>query len=107
VQDFQQTTAAHGFPDILIHTRIQYLLTIAVHGMGGHGDDGDLGYFTLHGTNNLGGLHPVHFRHGNVHKDEVVRELAQGFDSFDSFDSFDTVGHSINFTTEFFSTWLK
>ena len=61
-----------GLGDVPIHARFETPLPVALHGMGCHGDDGDVtaGRF-LPFTNGGRGLEAIHFRHLHVHQDDV------------------------------------
>ena len=61
---------------------------VALHGVGGHGDDPDRQYAAFGwdraGPDLPGCFEAVHLGHLDVHEDEVVRELLDGLDGLDA-----------------------
>jgi hypothetical protein len=59
-----------GLGDMVVHAGIDAALAFLRHGMGGHGDDGQVGKAGI-GTDPVGGLKAVHLGHLQVHQDHV------------------------------------
>ncbi len=74
--------------EVVVHTGGDARLAVALHGVGGHGDDPDRLGAALGrdrpGADAAGGLQTVHLRHLHVHQHEVVRELLDGLHRFDA-----------------------
>ena len=77
-------TAAQGLGrnrlgDIVIHSRLQAQFPVALHGVGGHGDNGNMMISDCGSgiADPAGRLHSVHFRHLHIHEDEIVGEDLQ------------------------------
>ena len=71
-----------GFGDVVVHAGIEAALAVALHGVGGHGDDDDAAIGRLGAADLFGGLVAVHHRHLAIHKDEVVAIAGDHIDSF-------------------------
>ena len=71
-----------GFGDVVVHAGIEAALAIALHRVGGHGDDDDVTTGRLSAADLFGGLVAVHDGHLAIHEDEVV---AIGGDHVDCF----------------------
>ena len=71
-QDLDQVRGMYGLGQVAVHAGLQAALPVALHGVGGHGDDRGMGHacrfpFADHG----GGLEAAHHRHLHVHQDDV------------------------------------
>ena len=71
--------AIDGLGQIIVHARRQTGVAIALHGIGGHGDDHHIALARRQAADNAGGGQSVHARHLHVHEDQiVVAALDQG-----------------------------
>ena len=70
---------SYRFADVSVHTRVKAALAVAFHGVAGHGNDrnmvaGVLFLFAYGGSR----LEAVHFRHLDVHEDDVEAVVFEG-----------------------------
>ena len=82
VEDGGHGLGRDRFGNVIVHARLETALAVALHGVGGHGDDGDLGIGDCGSarTNGRGGLETVHDRHLHVHEHQVIGNRFQGLD---------------------------
>ena len=68
-----QLLHVHGLGDIVIHTGGQIFFPVTGHGVGCHGDNGNIRAVTAgpSGPDGPGGIHAVYHRHLHVHYHEV------------------------------------
>src|SRR5262245_22858794 len=76
----RQIIEFHRFRDIIIHPRGQDSLTIPLHGVGGHRNDGCVSVDTLTLANGDGGLKTIHAGHLTVHQYGSIWCAHQSFD---------------------------
>jgi hypothetical protein len=67
---------------------------LAEHRICGQRDDGNTAHRSIQLANDLGSGRAVHFRHLDVHQDEIVR------DSLDGFDGLRAIGDDVDQMTE-------
>ena len=77
-----ELAAVDRLGDVVVHAGGQTLLRIALHGVGGHGDDRHVGPAAVQAPDRGGRLEPVHLRHLDVHEDEIVGKIADRLDRF-------------------------
>src|SRR5579875_19961 len=80
-----------GLGDVTVHSSGEAAFFVAAHGVGGHGDDGNvLASEALVAANGSGGFEAIHFGHLNVHQDRVERlvfeSVQYGFARLDRLD---------------------
>ncbi len=61
----------HGFHDVAVHAGLQTAVAVALHGVGGHGDDGQMLGVRLPPADLGGGFQTVHLGHLDIHQDEI------------------------------------
>ena len=66
----------HRLAEVVVHPRGQAPFSISLHGVGRHGDHGEMAPVGLLGAANLGrGDITVHLGHLNIHQDQVVSQI--------------------------------
>ena len=76
---FDEVGRGDGFGEVVVHAGVEAAFAVAVHGVGGHGDDGEL-FPAVVGADGAGGFDTVEFGHLDVHEDEVVVAGGEGFE---------------------------
>ena len=70
-ENLNQIIDTDGFGNVIVHPGFQALLPVATHGIGGHGNDvGSFDCFIV--ENNAGSFISIHFRHLNIHENQIV-----------------------------------
>ena len=75
----EELVGLDGFGQVIVHSRLERFVAITGHGVGGHGDDGQIAE-TFVGADVPGCLESVHFRQLDVHQHQVVSVPAHRLD---------------------------